>query len=231
MKIIDAHTHIDYITCDVQPGVDGIICCAAKEDDWQKIIDLMKNDVHVYGAFGIHPWFVNDVVLGWEKRLIQLLQTNSNYMVGEIGLDKYKPDMEKQLEVFIKQFDISVKLKRIVFLHCVGAWDKILYIFKQYKKSELPIIVIHNFNENEQILARLLQYENMFFSLSKNSVYGKNCRIEQIPLNKILVETDGKKDVLLKDIIMKLSEIKNDANISNIIYDNTKRVLKNGQTA
>ena len=221
MKIIDAHTHIDYIA----PEVDGAVCCACTESDWQKIINLMKDDKRVYGAFGIHPWFVDCVKDGFDKRLEKLLSDNPNYMVGEIGLDKHKPNMEKQLEIFMQQFDIAVKLNQSVFLHCVGAWDKMLHIFKQYKQTELPIIVVHNFDENEQILMQLLKYKNIYFSLGKNAVYGKNCRIEQIPIKRILIETDGKKDVLLKDILIKIMQIKNDDNIPEIIYNNTLKVL------
>lgn len=227
MKIIDAHTHIDYITCDVQPDVVGAICCAVAESDWNKIIDLTKHDNRIYGAVGVHPWVVDSVKDDFYIRLIKLLETNSNYMVGEIGLDKYKPNMQKQIEVFTTQFDIATKLNRIVFLHCVGAWDKILCVLKQYKNSRMPKIVVHNFNANKDILEKLLEYKNIYFSLGKNAVYGKNCRIEQIPVNRILVETDGKKEVLLKDILLKIMQIKNDKNIADVIYDNTLKVLKN----
>lgn len=228
MKIIDAHTHLDYITHDMQPDVVGCVCCATLEDEWQKIIGLMKANNAVYGAFGVHPWFIDSVTKDFDKRLEFLLKSNSNYMVGEIGLDKHKPDMDKQIKIFIKQFDVSVKLKRTVCLHCVGAWDKILHILKQYRTKNLPIIVAHGFNENEDILNKLLRYENIFFSLGKNCVYGKNCRIEQIPENRILIESDGKKEVLLSDLVDKISKIKNESNMANTIYDNTKRVLNNG---
>lgn len=224
MKIIDIHTHTDYIN----PDATGVVCCATKESDWKKIINLMETDNRVYGAFGIHPWFVQETKNNFDVRLKQLLENNSNYMIGEIGLDKYKPDMEKQMDVFMKQFDLAVKLKRNIFLHCVGAWDKIFYILKQYDKQNLPIIIAHNFNASMEITQKLLQYDNIMFSFGENALYGKNCRIEQIPSNRILIETDGKKDVVLKDIVTKISEIKNDKDIPNIIYNNTKRVLKNG---
>ena len=228
MKILDAHTHIDYITHEHQTNVVGCICCATAEDDWQKIINLMTRDNGVYGAFGVHPWFINSFNNGLIKRLSDLLETDANYMVGEIGLDKYKPDMEKQIDVFMAQFDVAIKLKRSVFLHCVGAWDKFFHVLKQYKESDLPTIVIHGFNSNENILTRLLQYKNIYFSLSKNYVYGRNNRIEQIPSNRILVETDGKKEVVLSNLIDKISDIKNEFYICDIIYNNTQKVLKNG---
>lgn len=228
MKILDAHTHLDYITQKYRRDVDGCICCATREDDWQNIVDLMNDDNRVYGAFGVHPWFVDSIVCDFDKQLEELLNQNPNYMVGEIGLDKYKPDMKRQVEIFITQFNIAVKLKRTVSLHCVGAWDKVFYILKQYKKSELPMIIVHAFNENDDVLGNLSKYENMYFSLSKNSINGGKCRIEQIPQNRILVESDGKKDVVLFKIIDTISYIKNEPNMANIIYENTQRILKNG---
>lgn len=228
MKIIDSHTHIDYITPNFQHDVKACVCCAVKEFEWQKIIDLMETDNRVYGAFGVHPWFVNSVEKDFDVQLKKLLETNSDYMVGEIGLDKHKPDIEHQIDVFVKQFDIAIKLKRIICLHCVGAWDKILHILKQYKKSEMPIIIAHAFNENEDILNKLLQYENIYFSIGKNALYDRFCRIEEIPLNKILVESDADKNVSLVDVVGAIAKIKNESNIANIIYDNTTKVLKNG---
>jgi len=226
MKIIDAHTHIDYITPDFQSNVVGCVCCTTTENDWEKLICLMKDDNRVYGAFGFHPWFVNSVCDDFDARLQKLLKANSNYMIGEIGLDKYKPNMDKQLDVFIKQFNLAIELKRTVFLHCVGAWDKILHVLKQYKN--LPIMVMHAFNGNENILNDLLKYENIYFSFDKNALYDRNHRIQQIPMNKILVETDGKVDTDLMKIIDEISNLKNESNAFDIIYNNTLKVLQNG---
>ena len=104
MKIIDAHTHIDYITSNIQQNVVGCVCCATNELEWQKIIDLIKTDNCVYGAFGVQPWFIGNISDDFDVQLENLLKNDSRYMVGEIGLDKYKPDIDKQIDVFIKQF-------------------------------------------------------------------------------------------------------------------------------
>ena len=221
MKMIDAHSHIEYLTHNFQDGVVGTVCCATKESDWPVLIDMIKHDKNIYGAFGIHPWFVDTAQSGYEKRLEDLLKTNRSFMVGEIGLDKYKPNMDKQLEVFQKQFDIAIRLARVVSLHCVGAWDKILHVLKKYKQSDLPIIIAHDFNANEDILTKLLVYKNVFFSLGKNVVYDRFCRIEEIPLDRILIETDGDKNIILKNLIEKISKNESD------IYNNTLRVLNN----
>ena len=109
MKIIDAHSHIDYITHNIQTDVAGTICCATKESEWKILIENIGTDKNLYGAFGVHPWFVDTVQDGFDTRLHDLLLSNDSLMVGEIGLDKYKPDMDKQIEVFSNQFDIAVK--------------------------------------------------------------------------------------------------------------------------
>ena len=225
MKIIDAHSHIDYITHKFQQGVVGTVCCTNDESQWQNLLNIIKQDNCVYGAFGVHPWFVSDVQNGFESRLYDLLKTNDSFMVGEIGLDKYKPDMEKQLKVFRKQFDIAVRLNRPVFLHCVGAWDKILNILKQYKKEKMPIIIAHDFHGSEEILKTLLANYNVMFSFNK--IY-KPLFIKCIPTERLLVETDGKESVLLVDVISKISEIKEKDGICEIIYNNIQRILKHG---
>jgi TatD DNase family protein len=225
MKIIDVHSHIEYITHNFQDDVVGTVCCATQEFDWDVLAKMIQTDKNIYGAFGIHPWFVDSVKDGFEERLESLLKTNKNYMVGEIGLDKYKPNMEKQIGLFQKQFDIAIRLKRTMFLHCVGAWDKILHILKQHKQSELPIIVLHDFNANVDVLTKLLKYKQIYFSLGKNVVRDRLCCVQEIPSDRILVETDADKNILLIDVINKISQNESD------IYNNTLKVLNNEQIA
>ena len=126
MKIIDAHSHIGYITHKIQSDVVGCVVCATQESQWKTLIDIIDNDDCVYGAFGVLPWVIDSVQDDLVIRLEAVLKTNRNFMVGEIGLDKYKPNMDRQIEIFQKQFDVAIRLRRSVFVHCVGAWDKII---------------------------------------------------------------------------------------------------------
>ena len=220
MKIIDAHSHIEYISYKVQPDIVGTICCATNENDWDVLLDI--NDKNVYGAFGIHPWFLEKINDGFDIRLSEILEQNKSAMVGEIGLDKYKPDMEKQIYLFIKQIEIAIKYKRPIFIHCVGAWDKIFQILKKYKRNELPIMVAHAFKGSVEIVNNLIDNYNVMFSFNRADNIIKN-----IPNDRILVETDAKSNVVLSDIVDKIAVIKNNKNMSDIIYQNTMRVLNN----
>ena len=220
MKIIDAHSHLGYISYKAQPDIVGTVCCATNEADWNVLLNM--NDRNVYGAFGIHPWFLENINDGFDVRLSKILEQNKSAMVGEIGLDKYKPNMDNQIEVFIKQLEIAIKHKRPVFIHCVGAWDKIFQILKRYKKSELPIMVAHAFNGSIEIVEKLIAGYNIMFSFNRADKIIKN-----IPDDRILVETDAKSNVVLSDIVDKIADIKNNENMADIIYQNTMRVLNN----
>ena len=226
MKIIDAHSHLDYITHNFQTDVVGTVCCTLNESEWGLLTDKMKTDENIYGCFGIHPWFVQNVKVGFESRLENLLRSNSDFMVGEIGIDKYKPNIDEQVILFKNQFDIAVDLHRPVFLHCVGAWDKIFYILKQYKKSEVPMIIAHNFYGSDEIIKKLLNNYDVMFSFNKIDKDQDLHRIQQIPIENILVESDAKKEILLKDIVNKISKIKDNQKAADIIYNNTQKVLK-----
>lgn len=223
MKIIDAHSHIDYISHNIQTDVVGTICCTTKESEWGALVNIVANDANVYGAFGVHPWFANDITDGFDKRLFDLLKLNDSFMVGEIGLDKYKPDIDNQIDVFIKQMDIAIELNRPIFLHCVGAWDKILHILKQYKN--LPIIIAHDFNGGPEILKTLIKNYDFMFSIHRADKPTEIQRIEEIPVDKILVESDAKSDVALRNLIDKISNIKKNKDANEIIYKNTQRIL------
>ena len=94
----------------------------------------------------------------------------------------------------------------------------------------MPNIVVHAFNGGADIVENLLKNysDNIYFSFGKNVVCDRNCRIEQIPIEKILVESDGKNDAILIDIVNKIAGIKNNSNACDIIYNNTIKVLRNG---
>ena len=73
MKIIDAHSHIDSVIAPWQPNVVGAVCCAIDESEWTRLANLCANNNRIYGAFGIHPWFVDNVMDGFDNRLEKLL--------------------------------------------------------------------------------------------------------------------------------------------------------------
>ena len=87
---------------------------------------------------------------------------------------------------------------------------------------------MHGFNANKTILEKLLQYNNIMFSFNQIDINHETRRIEQIPYDKILVETDAKPNIVLSEIVNKISNIKQNKNIWDIIYNNSLRIINNG---
>lgn len=220
---IDSHSHISYVTHDIQHDVESTIICACTESEFETLSVMAKNDSNIYPAFGVHPWYIDSVSDDWYKKQKKLLKQDVKYMVGEIGLDKYKPNMEKQIDIFKQQLKLASELNRPVFLHCVGAWDKILHVFKDNKKHLPPIMVAHAFSGSEDILKTLVEEYDMYISFNRINDTNEDL-IKIIPLDKLLVETDAK-DLSISNLVYKIGKIVNCDNIDSIIYANAKRVL------
>lgn len=167
----------------------GQIRNATKQSEWDKISTV--SDDKQFACIGIHPWHIASATPDWQSDLYNRLKQNPLLMVGEIGIDKYHDNIINQEEIFIAQLKIAFELNRPVHLHCVGAWDKILHIFKMLNKSMPPIIVAHSFNGNPSIIQQLANQYNLYFSYSVPQDAKTTARIIETPISRLLVESDA----------------------------------------
>ena len=179
----DAHLHLineQELIMAQQKNINGFILNATNEDEWEQIISLSQKHSFIYGAIGIHPWFIDSISHNWEEKMDLYLKNNPSLMIGEIGLDGLKNDIKKQEEIFLKSLHLSKKYQRIVHIHSVKVWDKMLPILQNF--SDLTFL-FHRFNAPKEIIQELKKY-NAWFSVNSQ----KN--IELLPINKVLTETD-----------------------------------------
>ena len=240
-KYIDIHCHLQNVP---DPEIvlnsaekSGVVCCVCNstyEKELTKLLDLSKNYSAVKCAFGIHPWNVKDLRDRWEQRLTEVLKQNSEFIVGEIGLDKYKPDMDLQEKVFCAQLDIATRLKRTANIHCVGVWDKMLHILKERGKELPPKLIFHSYNGGVDIMESLLGLGNVYFSYSPLVFIDGHNKLKEsavaTPQDRILVESDSEKVEEVIKVVERLAEMR-DAEKSDFImqvYENSKKVLGNG---
>lgn len=207
------------------------ICDATNESDWDKVIEF-SNSENTFACIGVHPWFLDDIKPDWESRLYEKLVQNPTIMIGEIGLDKHKPNLEHQIQIFVTQMEIAVKLNRPVHLHCVGAWDKILHILKAQKGKLPPVILAHGFNDDPQILGQIAEKYNMYFSYNLHDITEKNTNIiRSTPPSRILTESDASDPTTqIQHICASVENISKILNFSqdetiNQIYDNFQRMI------
>ncbi len=183
MKYTDAHCHI--FTAPANDEIVGQICNATTVADWEKLTQIADGRTRV--CIGIHPWHIDSAPADWADRMRKILSSNPQIMVGEIGIDKYHPNIDKQIEIFTRQIEIAIEFGRPVHLHCVGAWNKVLHILKSHH-PRIPIVA-HAFGGNAAIMTTLAEYNTYFSYGARGDHVADTAKIA--PVDKILVESDS----------------------------------------
>lgn len=244
IKIIDAHCHIQS-TQDIahmlsradDMGVVGAICNATSPADWGRIIELAQKYAGLYGCIGVHPWHIAGLAPGWDDKMREMLRQFPTLMVGEVGLDKNHPDMPVQESVFISQMKIAGDLARPIFVHCVGAWDRVLHILKNYRGARPQALIAHAFAGARDIMERLGAEYGFYFSYSPDILNDNRTRlvdtVRETPIERILIESDAATPDIVPDVLRRVAEIKSIAvaDVADIVYKNTIRIIRNGQIA
>lgn len=184
MKYFDAHLHIvpDQVFMQAREcGVETFICNAARQNEWQAVLDIPKRILGVWSCIGVHPWYIQEVSADWHVQMEQLLRQYPLAMVGEVGLDKTRPLFEKQKEFFEEQLKLAQKYNRAVHVHCVKAWPEMIQIISEYPDIKY---LFHRFCGDEFVIQKL-RFLNSFFSVLEARY------IPVIPDYRLLVESDA----------------------------------------
>ncbi len=153
-------------------------------------------------AQGIHPWeLTTDLTLEKLKANFLRLSFQNVFAIGECGLDRVHPGLmaiDDQIKVFKWHLEVASDLKKPLIIHCVRAYSDLLQIFKQL--SALPIMLIHDFNGNEQQAIELSKYD-VTFSLGKRMLCRPNGK-SVLKLEHILLETDDQLDESIQNLYL-----------------------------
>ena len=233
-KFIDAHCHIltDAQMRDARAhGVGRFIVNATSPGDWNAVVESAR-DEGVFGAIGVHPWYVNGLTDDWDDKLVKILATNPKLMVGEIGLDKNHPNFDAQLSVFRRQLQIAHDMGRTAHIHMIGAWGKCMDILRGEKLP--PAMVFHAFSGAVDLVPELVK-KNAYFSFGAAVIDPLHARLRlsvaAAPESRILVESDTMSSDVLPNIIFEISKIRSVENekMASIIYNNTMGILNDKQ--
>ncbi len=172
-------------------GVKKLIVAATDIKTCMEVLNLSEHYENVYICLGIHPESSNDDFDAL-RALVMAHKDNPKLVgIGEIGLDYYytKETREEQKELFWKQLQLAEELNLPVVVHSREATLDTLEILKKFHGSG----IIHCFTGS---LETANEYIKLGFYLGVGGVMTfKNAKlkdiIKQIPLNKIVLETDS----------------------------------------
>lgn len=198
---IDTHCHLlkdDYENVEQvienakEKNVKYLIISGCDKKSIQESIEIANKFPNIFLALGYHPSEVNKTTDLDLENLKNIAKYNKKVVaIGEIGLDYHweKETKEGQKELFRKQIDIAKELNLPIVIHSRDAFQDTYDILKEANYKG----VIHCFSGN---LENAKMYLSLGFYLGIGGVLTfKNTNlketIKEIPLDKILLETDS----------------------------------------
>ncbi len=175
-------------------GVKGILMPATTKDSWRKIRQLTSLYPGLYTALGLHPQFVEYHKQADIRSLELAVATPPIAAVGEIGLDFYlkELDRQKQILLFRAQLQIANISHLPVILHVRKAHDEILKHLRMINFRFGGFV--HAFNGSEEQAKR---YIDLGFKLGFGGAmtYPRAVKLRrlaaELPLSTIVLETDA----------------------------------------
>lgn len=200
---IDSHCHLDApefsedretVWQQAQAvGVNTILVPAIGLDNCEDVDACCARYPGCLPAYGIHPMYVDKARTTDLERLEARLKTHPPVAVGEIGLDGYIPQANRELQefFFIEQLKLARKYQLPVILHVRQAIDPIL---KHLRRIQVPGGIAHAFNGSLQ-QAEILIKLGFKLGFGGTLTYAGSRRIRSLaqvlPLETLVLETDA----------------------------------------
>lgn len=202
--IFDTHVHYDdeafqedrdqLLGSLAEHGIEAVVNIGASIETTKNTLKLMEQYSFVYGAVGVHPSEtaqLDETQMDWLK---EVSQNPKVVAIGEIGLDYYwdEPDREIQQFWFVRQLSLAREVKLPVVIHSRDAAKDTLDIMKEQNAGEIGG-VIHCFSYGIE-MAR--EYLNMGFYLGIGGVLtfhnAKKLKevVAYMPMDRLVLETD-----------------------------------------
>jgi TatD DNase family protein len=183
-------------------GVAKMVVNGACESDWPQVLALARENKMVLPSFGCHPWYLSERAPDWKKNLGKFLDAIPS-AVGEIGLDRWKPDLNYagQEAVFLAQLQIAAERNLPVSIHCLQAWGRLHELLRDHP---LPTrgFVLHSFGGPAEMIPAFKKL-GAYFSFPGYFLHARKLRqreaFRQVPADRLLIETDAPDQLLPAD--------------------------------
>jgi TatD DNase family protein len=221
MQLTDTHCHLDYNKFDSDradviqrandAGLIRLLVPGLHHKSSREAVRLAEENPSVYAAVGFHPTDLDEFSEGTFQQVKELAKHPKVVAIGEIGIDYYwvkEPEKRAvQHEALKQQLGFAKQVNKPVVIHMReenDAWFgqasvDLLEILGEWQSGlESPLAerpgVLHSFNGNLETAQKGLAL-NFYIGVTGPVTY-KNAEekrgvIRQLPLEKILTETDS----------------------------------------
>ena len=236
--MIDAHIHIDFYDNPAEVIKELIVQDISAvfmthlPELYEKQKNAIQNIPQVFLAVGFHPILVNEYEF---KKDLFLKALENTRFVGEVGLDFFvartKKSQMKQKAIF-EQICKSVD-NHILSVHSRQAEHETLDILKQYKVKNA---IFHWYTGTKELIPDIVE-AGYYFSLNPVMLRTNKGRgiLKEIPLNRILIETDGPftkyngnivEPIFLKEIYVAFEEFYKTKDIESLVFENMCSLIR-----
>ena len=232
-------------------GVNIILNAGVDLETSIKAVKIAQKYSSVYACVGVHPWFANSFDDMIYEMLLDLTKEKKVVGISEIGLDfvgrreavwaqeragtgNYLPKTI-QIKTFTEQLKLAKKVNLPVILHHNNSHREVLETLRHERGSEIEG-VIHGFFGDLETAKKYLDL-GFYISIGKRSILGERIVpkdlsslinvIEEIPVEKLLIETDSGTPAEVKDVAKKIAEFKGISfeKVGKITTSNIKKLL------
>lgn len=204
LSLFDSHCHLDDVSFDSDraqvlqrasaAGVVEQLLPAVRASDWPRLLALCEREPGLYPALGLHPIYSPEHEEHDLVELAGLLQASKAVAVGEIGLDLYipEPERERQMVFFREQLLLAREYELPIILHVRKAHNETLALLKEIRLPRGGIA--HAFNGSLE-LAREYMALGFLLGFGGMLTFERSRKLRtlaaQLPEEALVLETDA----------------------------------------
>ena len=250
--LFDTHAHLNDQRFDEDRrelieslGQSGVSCyCEIGYDiaSSEAALKLAQSYDFIYAAMGVHPHDTQNLCEDDMTRLKELLCHPKAVALGEIGLDYYYDNSErdKQRFWFDRQLKLAAELDKPVVIHTRDAMGDTIDILRANPQNTGIIHCYSGSRESAKILLGLGYYISFAGPLTFKNASAALEVAAYVPEDRLLIETDspylapvpyrGKRNtpVYVAEVAKKLAELRGTTSehIAKVTFENAKRVYR-----
>lgn len=215
MLFYDAHNHLqderfggrqtEMVAACRAVGVARMVVNGVGATDWPAVADLARAHPDlVIPAFGYHPWHLGGRPANWRQTLENRLDRTPAAVIGEVGLDRWKPDLsyDGQEEVFQWQLQLAAGRNLPLTIHCLRSWGRLLDLLRAGPLPQRGFL-LHSYGGPVEMIVPLAAL-GAFFSFPGYFLHDRKRRqretFRRVPADRLLVETDAPDQVLPEEL-------------------------------